>query len=120
MDAQSTTSTAVAAAKDTDFLSSTFLLGNVGAPFVIGLAVGYFAKKMLKIALLVGGGALILMFVAEYYGIATVSDASIEQAATAATELASQSGSFLMDRLSTFTTRGASATTGFLIGLKLG
>ncbi len=120
MDAQSTTSTAVASANDTDFLSSTFLLGNVGAPFIIGLAVGYFAKKMLKIALLIGGGALILMFVAEYYGIATVSDASIEQAATAATELASQSGSFLMDRLSTFTTRGASATTGFLIGLKLG
>lgn len=119
MDAQSTTSTAEAA-KDTDFLSSTFLLGNVGAPFVIGLAVGYFAKKMLKIALLAGGGALILMFVAEYYGIATVSDASIEQATTAATELASQSGSFLMDRLSTFTARGASATTGFLIGLKLG
>lgn len=105
---------------ETDFLSSTFLLGNVGAPFVIGLAVGYFAKKMLKMALLIGGGALILMFVAEYYGIATVSDESIEQAATVATELASQSGTFLMDRLSTFTARGASATTGFLIGLKLG
>jgi len=105
---------------ETDFLSSSFLLGNVGAPFIIGLAVGYFAKKMLKIALLIGGGALVLMFAAEYYGIATVSDESIEQAATAAGELARESGSFLMDRLSEFTARGASATTGFLIGLKLG
>ncbi len=116
MDSQTAPSTAA----ETDLLSSTFLLGNVGAPFVIGLTVGYFAKKMLKLALLIGGGALILMFAAEYYGIATVSDESIEQAATAATELASQSGSFLMDRLSTFTARGASATTGFLVGLKLG
>ncbi|MFH0785577.1 MAG: hypothetical protein V2B20_27030 [Pseudomonadota bacterium] len=30
-----------------DFLSSAFLLGNVGAPFVTGLSVGYFAKKIL-------------------------------------------------------------------------
>jgi hypothetical protein len=33
----------VNATTSTDILSSTFLLGNVGAPFVIGLAVGYFA-----------------------------------------------------------------------------
>jgi uncharacterized membrane protein (Fun14 family) len=36
-------------------MSSAFLLGNVGAPFVIGLAVGYFAKKMLRFALFLGG-----------------------------------------------------------------
>jgi len=105
---------------ETDLLSSSFLLGNVGAPFIIGLAVGYFAKKLLKLALLIGGGALVLMFAAEYYGIATLSDASIEQAATKAGELANQSGSFLMSRLSEFTARGASATAGFAIGLKLG
>ena len=28
-----------------------YLLSNIGAPFVIGLAVGYFAKKVLKMAL---------------------------------------------------------------------
>jgi hypothetical protein len=26
-----------------DILSSEFLIGNVGAPFIIGVAVGYFA-----------------------------------------------------------------------------
>ena len=31
----------------TDMLSAPFLIGNVGAPFVIGLAVGFFAKKVL-------------------------------------------------------------------------
>lgn len=29
----------------TDMLSAPFLIGNVGAPFVIGLAVGFFCKK---------------------------------------------------------------------------
>lgn len=109
-----------ASAAETDLLSSSFLLGNVGAPFIIGVAVGYFAKKLLKLALLIGGGALVLMFAAEYYGIATLSNESIEQAATTASDIANQSGSFLMNRLSEFTARGASATAGFLIGLKLG
>ena len=48
----------------TDMLSSTFLVGDVGAPFVIGLASGYFAKKMLRLALFIGGAAIVLMVLA--------------------------------------------------------
>ena len=53
----------------TDIFPSEFLLTNVGAPFVIGVAVGYFAKKMLRVALLLGGAAIVLLFMSEYYGV---------------------------------------------------
>lgn len=104
----------------TDFLSAPFLIGNVGAPFVIGLAVGFFAKKILKLALFIAGGAIVLLFITEYYGIAKVSDAQLQSAADTATGMAQQSGSFLMDRLSQITSKGVSALAGFAVGLKFG
>ncbi|WNV03346.1 FUN14 domain-containing protein [Candidatus Methylospira mobilis] len=104
----------------TDMLSSTFLLGEVGAPFVIGLAAGYFAKKMLRLALFIGGAAIVLVLVANNYGIAHVSTDSLQNAATAATAAAQQSGGFLMGHLSNITSKGASASAGFFLGLKFG
>jgi uncharacterized membrane protein (Fun14 family) len=109
-----------AAASSLDFLSSTFLLGNVGAPFVIGLAVGYFAKKMLRTALFIAGGLIVLLFVSEYYGIAEISDAQLQHAADAATAAAKHSGSFLVDRLTSITSKGVSGAAGFFVGFKLG
>lgn len=103
-----------------DFLSSTFLLGNVGAPFVIGLAVGYFAKKVLKIALFIGGAAVVLLFVTEYYGLTDVSDEQLKNAASSATGMAKASGGFLIDRLSEITSKGVSAAAGFFVGIKFG
>lgn len=110
----------VSAFQNLDFMSTTFLLGNVGAPFVIGLAVGYFAKKVLKIALFLAGGAIVLLFVTEYYGMTTLSDNGLQSAANAATNIAKESGGFLMDRLSRISTKGVSAVVGFLVGLKFG
>lgn len=103
-----------------DFLTAPFLLGNVGAPFVIGLAVGYFAKKMLKIALFLAGGAIVLLFVTEYYGVTSLSDQGLQTAANAATNMAKESGGFLVDRLSRISAKGVSATAGFFVGLKFG
>ncbi|HPE60567.1 MAG TPA: FUN14 domain-containing protein [Thiolinea sp.] len=103
-----------------DFLSSSFLLGNVGAPFVIGLAVGYFTKKVLKIALFLGGAAVVALFVAEYYGVTTVSNSGLQDAANTATSMARDSGQYLVDRLSRITTKGVSAGAGFFTGLKFG
>ena len=105
----------------TDFLNSSFLIGNVGAPFIIGLAVGFFAKKMLRMALFLGGAAVVLLFVFEYYGYTTgVSDTRLQDAANAATDLVQNSGNFLVDRLSTITSKGVSGAAGFFAGLKLG
>jgi uncharacterized membrane protein (Fun14 family) len=108
------------AATSTDFLSSTFLLGNVGAPFIIGLAVGYFAKKMLRLALFLGGAAIVLLFVTEYYGLTEMTDEKLQTAANAATHVASQSGGFLVERLSHITSKGVSGVAGFFTGLKFG
>jgi len=96
------------------------LLGDVGAPFVLGLAVGYFAKKTIKIALFLGGMAVVLLFVTEYYGMTDVSDEGLKHVTDVATGAVKQSGSFLVDRLSHITGKGLSAVAGFFVGLKVG
>ncbi len=103
-----------------DFFSNAFLMGNIGAPFLIGMAVGYFAKKMLLIALFVGGGIVTALFAAEYYGIISVNGDVLQQTASSAAAAAKTSGSFLIDRLSTITSRGVSGVGGFYVGFKLG
>ncbi len=110
----------ITSTQSTDILSAAFLIPNVGAPFVIGLAVGYFSKKMLRLALFVGGGAIVLMFVSEYYGFFTVSDASLQHATNVAIETAQSSGNFLVNRLSSITGKGVSSVAGFYCGLKMG
>jgi len=108
------------AAPANDIFSSAFLIGNVGAPFVIGLAVGYFAKKMLRTALFLAGAAIVLLFVAEYYGVINISDADLQHAANTATEAAKSSGGFLVNRLTSITSQGVSAAGGFFVGFKFG
>ncbi|MFZ2452047.1 MAG: hypothetical protein CTY16_14915 [Methylobacter sp.] len=103
-----------------DLFSSAFLFGNVGAPFVIGMAVGYFAKKMLRITLFVSGAAIVMLFVAEYYGVVNISDADLQHAANSATHAAKTSGDFLVGRLSSITSKGVSGVVGFFAGFKLG
>jgi len=103
-----------------DIFSPDFLIGNVGAPFIMGLAVGYFAKKMLFMALFLGGAAIVLFFVGEYYGITEISDINLLEAANTATDVAKKSGDFLVDRLSRITSKGVSAAGGFFVGFKLG
>lgn len=103
-----------------DLFSSDFLMGNVGAPFLIGAAVGYFAKKMLKIALFVGGALIALMFVGEYYNILEISDSQLQSAADSVAEGAKATGGYLVDRLTRITSKGVSAAGGFFIGFKFG
>ncbi len=107
-----------------DFLSGnslqSFFLGNVGAPFLIGLAVGYFAKKALKFALIMGGLAIVLMFITEYYGFTQISDEGLKNATTLVVNSMKTFADFLMNRLSHITSRGLSAVAGFAAGLKFG
>lgn len=107
-------------ASEMDVFSSNFLLGNVGAPFIIGAAVGFFAKKMLKVALFIGGAAIVLMFVGEYYNIINISDVQLQSAAETVAKGAKQSGGFLVDRLTRITSKGVSAVGGFFVGFKFG
>ena len=93
---------------------------DIGPPFVIGLAVGYFAKKAIKVSLFIGGLAVVVLFVTEYYGITEVSNDEIKQITNVATDAVKQSGNYLVARLSNITDKGLSATAGFFTGLKLG
>lgn len=102
-----------------DFFSAPFLVGNVGAPFIIGMAVGYFAKKMLRMALFVGGALLALLFIGEYYNILDINELYLQTAASNAVDAAKQSGSFLFDRVAHITSKGVSGTAGFIVGFKL-
>lgn len=104
----------------TDFFSTTFLLGNVGAPFLIGMATGYFAKKMLKTALFFGGAIVVLLFVAESYGIISINSMAMQDAASSTAAMAIDSGDFLLARLGVITSRGVSGVGGFYVGFKLG
>lgn len=112
--------TAVSPDSGSDIFSTGFLMGNLGAPFVIGMAVGYFAKKMLKLALLIGGGIIVLLFTAEYYGLISINGNVLLNAADSATQAAKESGGFLLDRLALVTARGVSGVGGFYVGFKLG
>jgi uncharacterized membrane protein (Fun14 family) len=103
-----------------DFFSTPSLIGNVGAPFILGVAVGYFAKKMLRTALFLGGGIVVILFVAEYYGVVNITDTQLLHATDVASEAAKNTGDFLLNRLSIFTVKGVSATGGFVVGFKLG
>ncbi len=103
-----------------DFFSNAFLMGNIGAPFLIGLAVGYFAKKMLLMALFIGGGIITALFAAEYYGVININGEVLQDAASSAALAAKHSGGFLIDRLSTISARGVSGVGGFYVGFKLG
>ncbi len=103
-----------------DIFSSGFLLGNLGAPFLIGMAVGYFAKKMIRIVLFIGGAMLVTLFLAEYAGIISINSDVLQNVASTAAESAKSSGGFLVDRLALISSRGVSSVGGFYVGFKLG
>lgn len=102
-----------------DAFTSTFWWGKIGAPFLIGLAVGFFIKKILRTALFLAGGAIVVLFVAEYLGITQVSDVSLGKAADHAVALTRSSGEYLLARLSVISFKGVSAAAGFFTGLKM-
>ena len=104
----------------TDIFPSEFLLTNVGAPFVIGVAVGYFAKKMLRVALLLGGAAIVLLFISEYYGVIILSRDKFGEVVKEATGGVKSFGDFLVTRVGSITSKGVSGVGGFFVGLKLG
>lgn len=103
-----------------EIFPSELLLTNIGAPFVIGLAVGYFAKKMLRLALLLGGAAIVLLFISEYYGVIILSRDKFGEVINEATGGVKSFGDFLVTRLGSITSKGVSGVGGFVVGLKLG
>lgn len=106
---------------ENDIFSIPSLITNSGVPFVLGMAVGYFTKKMFKTALFLGGGIIVILFIGEDKWAIVNMDSSISYATSIATKIANSSINFLMEHLSHFTgVNGVSAVGGFFVGFKIG
>ncbi|NKB75509.1 MAG: hypothetical protein GKR96_00345 [Gammaproteobacteria bacterium] len=97
-----------------------FLFSNVGAPFLIGAAVGFFAKKAMKLVLFFGGLAIVLLFFMESQGITAVDNEGLKDGASMVAAKMREFGNFLTQRLDNITGKGVSAAVGFVAGFKMG
>jgi len=94
---------------------------DLGSSFVIGLAVGFFLKKSLKIALFVFGFLFVMMFVMEGQGLFDVDEKSLEHGVNGGINAFQSLAIFLKERLSAMTFgKAGSAVAGFFVGLKMG
>ena len=100
--------------------TGSFLLVSVGAPFLMGMAVGYFMKKTLKIGLFLLGLSIVLLLVAGYYGVIHISGAELTHAVEQGTGAVNRFGSFLVNSLSGLGVVGVGGAAGFFVGLKMG
>ena len=94
---------------------------EMGSGFMMGLSVGYVAKKSFKLMLFLMGLTIIGMFVLESQGIITFNEASLDQDVSFSIEAFKQFALFLEERLAALKIAGgASAVAGFVVGLKMG
>jgi len=100
--------------------TSSFLLLNIGAPFLVGMAVGYFTKKALKIGLFIIGMTIVILLVSSHYGIVEIHGEQLATAVDGGKDAANTFGSFLINSLSGLGGIGASGVAGFFVGLKVG
>ena len=100
--------------------NGSFLLINAGAPFLMGMAVGYFTKKTLKIGLFLLGLSIVALFVAGYYGLITVSGSDLTHSVEKGSGAANRFGAFLLANLSGLGGVGLGGCAGFFVGLKMG
>ena len=108
-----------------DILNPDFLLDNLGGPFVIGLAVGFFAKKMLKIALFCLGAGVVVLFILQYFDFKGSHNINLQEVGDSFISLVKHGFELLKERLSTIQSsnkaiQGSSAVGGFFVGFKLG
>lgn len=94
---------------------------NMGAGFIIGLAVGYMLKKSFKILLLLLGLGLVIVFILESQGVIALNEDALGTTVSAGTDMFKSFYTFLKNRLDGFNVgSGFSAVAGFFIGLKIG
>jgi uncharacterized membrane protein (Fun14 family) len=109
----------ISEAPSTDISPLDLLLNDIGVPFAIGLAVGYFAKKMLHMVLFLGGAAIVLLFACDYYNIIKIPTETLEHVVKYMLDQGKIAGSELLARLAHFTSKGVSGVAGFFVGFKL-
>ena len=103
-----------------DEITESLQGGHVGTSFLIGLAVGYFAKKVLRLGLVLMGAVIVLLFVCEHFGIISIHVDTLNQFANTTIAATQNTGHFLTSNLDHYRSQGISALGGFVVGLKLG
>jgi len=93
---------------------------QLSSGFIIGLAIGFFIKKSIKIALFIFALALLTIFGAQYLGIVTINQEGLEHLVVNGAEATKTAVFSLKDKLVSMSAGGASAAVGFLAGLKIG
>jgi len=94
---------------------------DLGTSFVIGMAVGFFLKKSLKLALFVLGFMLVAMFLMESNGMFSVNETTLEHGVSGGIDMFQSLAIFLKNRLDAMTFgKAGSAVAGFIVGLKIG
>ncbi len=95
--------------------------GQMGSGFLIGLSVGYFFKKSLKLMLFVLGFVLVVVFVLNSNNIIEVNSSEIVNNFDKIAVNLKHFALYLKHNLSTLEVEGgAGAVAGFLVGLKIG
>jgi len=100
---------------------SNLPFANITSGFFIGLAVGYFFKKSLKIVLFLFGLFVVVMFYLHNQDIIHVSNDTLLTTSDKIVSLIKFTASFLKEKLSFLQlSGGAGAVAGFFTGLKFG
>ncbi len=93
---------------------------QITSGFVLGLALGYFFKKSIKIFLFIIGGVILIIFAAAYLGIVTINEEGLLSFLNGGIDLAKETASSIKGTLLSFSAQGTSAVLGFAAGLKIG
>ena len=94
---------------------------NMGASFMVGLAVGYVVKKSFKLMIFLLGVALILIFFLEYKHIVTINEDALLSSIDSIKNSFIHFADFLRERVEKFKMAGTiSAGVGFVVGIKMG
>jgi len=101
-----------------DLVSTGFFL-RLGFSFIVGLAVGYALKIAFKVALVVGGLLLILLFALQYQGIVEVNWTGMESNYDGLVDWLTAYAGGLKDFMADNLSSAASFTAGLLLGLRL-
>lgn len=108
----------LAAPQEENLFTSGFFL-KLGFSFIVGLAVGYALKVAFKIALVVGGLLLVLLFGLQHGGVIEINWAGMESNYDSFVDWLAAYASGLKDFMADNLSNAASFTTGLLLGLRL-
>lgn len=101
------------------------MLGYIGGAFVVGMSVGYFSKKALKITLFICGMVIVGYLVLAYnHLLPELNPKTLTDGASVATGHVNDFGAFVLDWLSKVDGMnvggvGLGATAGFFVGWKM-